>query len=369
MASTLSSIGDLWFGLSKKGRIAVVAGVAGALVVGLVAYGVYNRVVISQEQQVAAEQQAAQEAQQAEEEAQRQEQESTSSASDSEKNPAEVELFELEQHAEGGLPIDKLPAVCKDVALNFEADLKRLVDEKYQGKGVERAQLDTARSLTAKDGVTSFAAYLVDGSGSQVARLRFDYDEAAKSFKMTAAYELSSADPDAVSAAREASKSKSESTSASSEPERSTVRRDEGTSSSSSQDERRNEGSSSASSGSTASDEPDRSGSSSSSGSSEGGAGSASSGGSSAQEGDPGTGGVQGGTETGGSEGSSRPTLPDASPDGSWTTGGNGGSALPGPSGDGHWSTGGGSGSGSWTTGRWATGGSGGSHGSWATRG
>lgn len=333
MAGTLSSIGDFWFELPKNAKIALVAGVAGALVVGLVAYGVYNRVVSAGEAEQAALEQQAQEQQQASEGPQQPEDMPATSTSDSEGDPAAVELCVLEQHAEGGLPIDRLPAVCKDVALNFEADLKRLVDEKYQGKGVERAQLDTARSLSAKDGVTSFAAYLLDGQGSQVARLRFDYDEAAKSFKMTAAYELSTADPDAVSAAREASKSKSESASASAEPDRSAERRDEGTasSSSSSQEERRSEGGSAQP---AASDEPDRSGSSSGSGS--GGAGSAPSGGSSPQEGS---------TGAGSSEGSSRPTLPDASPDGSWATGGDGGGALPGPGDDGHWSTGG-----SWST-------------------
>lgn len=316
--STLGSIGDLWFGLSKKARLGLVAGVAAALVVGLVAYGVVQRVQIDAQERQAAEQAQAEQERQAEEESQQ-----TESAADEDAlHASSVELVDVAEHAADGIPVDKLPASCAQWAQDFEQDLKRLADEKYAGKGVAKARLDAARSLTENETAVAFAVYLEDAAGEDVARLRFSYDKGASSFRMTAAYDTGG------TASSQASEGQDGSSSTAQDDRAAEVARQR-------EEQRAREEAEAAQSEQSQAGSQDASQGASSD--------------ATANVTEPGTGGVAAGSgndgASGGSGTTSRPSLPEPSGEGSWSTGGSQSGTS---SGDGTWNTGG---NGAWTTG------------------
>ncbi len=332
--STLGSLGDFWFDLPAKKRLALVACVAGALVVALVAYGAWTSFQAAQERQ--AQEQAAQE-QAAQEEAERQAEEEAARAEEdgSSQETAPVEVSDVAEHADAGIPVNRLPSECVRFAKDFEEDLKRLADEKFPDSGAVKAELDEARSLADRGDSVAFAVYLADGDGERTNRLLFSYDKQSCSFRLTASYNVAASDAAQAAAAREAQEQGNEANESRTEE----VRRQREEQAAREEAEREQDaGSQEDASPSDGAQQSDGTGGT-----------------------QPGTGGVEAGSGNDGtngaasspSGGTSRPALPDPSGDGAWSTGGSHGSA---PSGDGEWNTGGDgswqTGSGSWTTGQ-----------------
>lgn len=96
----------------------------------------------------------------------------------------------VEAHAEGCVPIDRLPAVAADSAPAAERQLQALLDARFDGGRGAAAYLDAAKGVTVAQGEAEqvlFALAVVGSDGRDIVRVELSYAPATRQFGIVSA--------------------------------------------------------------------------------------------------------------------------------------------------------------------------------------